>query len=126
MRIRKKCECCNKLTLMREFEEDLTTPDRRSGICKQCTEASEECSESETISEEVVVENVSVDLQVETKQKTKEGRRVLQVDLTTNKIINTYDTPALAGAAIGQSPVTIRSVLRGSGKSAFGFGWKFE
>lgn len=55
----------------------------------------------------------------------KQGKSIVQIDLKTNEVLNTFPSVKSAGRAIGKPPQHISAVVNGKRNFAYGFGWKF-
>lgn len=60
------------------------------------------------------------------KKKDFSAKRVCQIDLTTGKIINIYNSLTKAAEAVNGNTSYISKVCKGKQHSSKGFGWKFE
>jgi len=63
--------------------------------------------------------------------ETRPTKKVVQVDLITNAVVNTFDSVNLAAASIGIAPTTLSNIVRGTYPhgnryEVVGFLWRFE
>ena len=75
--------------------------------------------------ENVNVNSETVTVVVKTREKS-DHNRVLQIDLVTGEVLNTYESPYKASEVVDYSCKRIKMVCRGTLKKAGGFFWCYE
>lgn len=105
----KPCFKCREQKKLEEFGPDEMSRDKLSIFCNSCAEESKEIVEVEAQKTEPPVLSTKIN----------------QIDINTGAIIDTYDSPKLAGKGIGKDPTGIRSCLRGKAKKAHDFKWEY-
>ena len=118
-------------------EESKQTPKKETLKAKRARLKAEEAAkfqeqQSTDTSSEASTEEVEVPTKVVEKEKVtptkrhKNTRLIEQVDPETDEAIAEFESARAAGDAIEKDPARIRTILRGSGRTAFGFGWRYK
>ena len=55
-----------------------------------------------------------------------DNNKVLQIDLSSGEVVNTWDSPYKASEAVNHSCKRIKMTCRGLSSKAGGFGWAYE
>lgn len=116
-----------KATVKKVTKEPVVVPAAKADTSKT-TPKEEEVVEipavvSETTAPTTPKEKVKIE-KLPVPRSKAEKRKINQLDLTTGKVIKTFDTVMDAGKELGKSDAAIRVVLRGDAKQAYGFNWE--
>lgn len=130
MYLKKRCTECTKYIHRMDFNKDPDHFDGLEKVCKFCIEKKEEEEEDSKewigIKSEISREDSILGIKNIDEFTRKVSTTIQQIDKKTGEVIAEYDTPILAGEGIERDPTSIRNVIKGRSKSAYGFFWKYK